>query len=277
MHGKQRSQNSILRTISRATTTVLASVFVLAIILCLHPTGAGANLQGDSQFCRSPRRRHGLRNDAIQWWLDRKRDLQFRRRPERRIHAAERCDFRPVRQPLWYDLLGGASWGTVYELTPSGSGWTEQILHNFQNGDDGIWPIGGLLLSPSGNLYGTTSTGGTNGGGTVFELQPLKASWIYTLFYSFTGSGGPEASLTMDAGGSLYGTTYYDGAYGWGSVFKLTPSNGGWSYTSLHDFTGENDGSRPISDVIFDAQGNLYGTASLDGANGQGVVWEITP
>ncbi len=172
---------------------------------------------------------------------------------------------------------GGADWGTVYELTPSGSGWTEQLLYSFQNGNDGVWPIGGLLLSPSGNLFGTTSTGGANGGGTVFELQPSQGSWIYTLLYSFTGSGGPQASLTMDAAGSLYGTTYYDGAYGWGSVFKLTPSNGGWTYTSLHDFTGGNDGSRPVSDVIFDGQGNLYGTASLDGANRQGVVWEITP
>ena len=168
-------------------------------------------------------------------------------------------------------------WGTVYELTPSGSGWTEEILYNFQGGNDGASPIGGLLLSPSGNLYGTTPTGGMNGGGTVFELQPSNGAWVYTVLYSFAGSGGPEASLTMDAGGSFYGTTYYDGAYGWGSVFKLTPSNGGWTYTSLHDFTGGNDGSRPISDVIFDGQGNLYGTASLDGANRQGVVWEITP
>ncbi len=178
---------------------------------------------------------------------------------------------------LYGTTFWSSGWGTVYELTPSGSGWTEQILHNFQNGNDGAWPIGGLLLGPSGNLYGTTSTGGINGGGTVFELQPTQGGWTYTLLYSFTGQGGPEASLTMDAGGSLYGTTYYDGAYGWGSIFKLTPSNGGWTYTSLHDFTGGNDGSRPISDVIFDGQGNLYGTASLDGANRQGVIWEITP
>ena len=78
--------------------------------------------------------------------------------------------------------------------------------------------------------------------------------------------------------GNLYGTTYYVGAYGQGSVFKLTPSNGGWTYTSLHDFTGGGDGGTPSSGVTIDANGNLYGTA-LGGAQGvyAGVVWEITP
>jgi uncharacterized repeat protein (TIGR03803 family) len=81
----------------------------------------------------------------------------------------------------------------------------------------------------------------------------------------------------MDAAGNLYGTTYWDGAYASGAVFKLTPSNGGWTYTSLHDFTGGSDGADPISNVVFDANGNLYGTTSYGGAYNYGVVWEITP
>jgi uncharacterized repeat protein (TIGR03803 family) len=85
----------------------------------------------------------------------------------------------------------------------------------------------------------------------------------------------------MDAAGNLYGTTAYDGSYGKGSVFKLTPSGGGWTYTALHDFTGGTDSQSPMSNVIFDVNGNLYGTATggtggCDGG-GCGVVWEITP
>jgi uncharacterized repeat protein (TIGR03803 family) len=81
----------------------------------------------------------------------------------------------------------------------------------------------------------------------------------------------------MDAVGNLYGTTLLDGAYGQGNVFKLIPSNGEWLYTSLHDFTGGSDGSQPYGQVTLDANGNLYGTASIGGPDNKGVVWEITP
>ncbi len=73
---------------------------------------------------------------------------------------------------------------------------------------------------------------------------------------------------------------------GWGAVFKLTPSDNGWTYTSLHDFCAGgypcSDGCLPWSNVVFDRAGNLYGTASgcgqnSDGEYGPGVVWEITP
>jgi uncharacterized repeat protein (TIGR03803 family) len=83
--------------------------------------------------------------------------------------------------------------------------------------------------------------------------------------------------LAMDSAGNLYGTTYGDGAHGVGSVFKLTPSNGGWTYTSLHDFTGGDDGGTPEGDVTLDANGNLYGTTDIGGAYGAGVVWEFSP
>jgi uncharacterized repeat protein (TIGR03803 family) len=80
----------------------------------------------------------------------------------------------------------------------------------------------------------------------------------------------------MDAAGNLYGTTIGDGAYGQGNIFKLAPSNGGWTYTSLHDFTGGSDGGQPFAQVTFDASGNLYGTAGVGGINNKGVVWEIS-
>ena len=85
------------------------------------------------------------------------------------------------------------------------------------------------------------------------------------------------SNVTLDSAGNVYGATYADGAYGEGSVFKLTPSNGGWTLTDLHDFTGGNDGGAPKGAVAVDATGNIYGTATQGGAYGQGVIWKITP
>jgi uncharacterized repeat protein (TIGR03803 family) len=168
-------------------------------------------------------------------------------------------------------------WGTVYQLTPSGAGWKENTLYTFQDGTDGGEPYGGLIFDASGNLYGSTYLGGSGFGGTVFELSPAGGSWTFALVYAFTGSGGPYASLAMDGTGSLYGTTYLDGFYGQGNVFKLTPSSSGWTYASLYDFTGGNDGAYPIGSLVLDKSGNIYGTTSAGGANGKGVVFEITP
>jgi len=193
---------------------------------------------------------------------------------------------------LTFDNAGnlyGATWeggdgynnGTVFELSPSGSGWAEKILYSFQGGNDGSLPFAGVIFDQSGNLYGATSSGGTGGGGTVFEMSPSGEGWTFTVLYSFTGGfvSGPRANLVMDGAGNIYGTTYGDGAYGKGSVFKLTPtSNPPWTYTSLHDFPLEGpDGAYPISNVTFDPSGNLYGTATVGGSLGFGIVWEITP
>ena len=177
---------------------------------------------------------------------------------------------------------GGAfGGGTVYELSPSGSGWTKRTLHSFQQQQDGGNPYAGVILDPAGNLYGATQYGGSGGGGTVFEMSPSGGSWIFTMLYSFIGSGGghakgPVADLVMDAGGNLYGTTGGDGTYRFGSVFKLTHGGGGWTYTSLHDFTGGSDGLLPRSNLVFDGSGNLYSTA-YGGVDGNGVVFQITP
>lgn len=166
---------------------------------------------------------------------------------------------------------GGANFtGTVYELTLSGAGWRETTLSSFV-GESG-YPFGGVILDQQGNLYGTTIVGGT-----AFELQPDDGSWAYTLLHTFTGYAGPAGSLTRDAAGNLYGTSEGDGLYQNGTVFKLTPSNGGWAYTDLHDFTGGRDGGFPVGSVAVDSQGNLYGTANSGGSDGGGVVWQITP
>jgi uncharacterized repeat protein (TIGR03803 family) len=173
--------------------------------------------------------------------------------------------------------------GAVYELSPSGSSWQEQTLYGFTGGSDGAYPEGGLITDPSGNLYGTTVGGGTSGAGTVFKMTPSGGGWTLTTLYNFSGSGrcGPVDKLVLDGAGNLYGTTFCDGLYGYGSVFKLTPSNGGWTYASLHDFCPDgypctDDGAWPVGSLVFDANGNLYGTVSGGGSNDLGVVFEIT-
>ncbi len=190
-------------------------------------------------------------------------------------------------------LRGGpaqySSSGTVFELTyVVGVGWKETVAYSFQNGSDGRFPWAGLISDSSGNLYGASSDGGAGGGGTVFELSPSGQTWTFKLLYSFSGPGnqcGPRGSLALDGAGNLYGTTYCDGANQFGSIFKLTNNGNGWTYSSLHDFTGGADGAAPWSNVTFDLDGNLYGTASQGGSfqgncsfsGGCGVVWMIKP
>jgi uncharacterized repeat protein (TIGR03803 family) len=174
---------------------------------------------------------------------------------------------------------GAGDWGTVYELTPSGGGWTETILYRFQNLDDGNQPLGGMVMDAAGNLYGTTSGGGSGGGGTVFELSPSGGGWTFSVLASFSGVNldGPWGDLAFDSAGNLYGTTHAGGAFGLGSVFKLTPSGGQWTYTDLHDFTCSNDDGVPQAGVTLDSNGTIYGSATGCTSHENGVVWEITP
>ena len=163
--------------------------------------------------------------------------------------------------------------GTVFELTPSGSGYIETVLHNFQGGSDGSNPIGGVAQGNYGTI-GTTSIGGTNGGGTAFILNSQM------FLYSFPGNNytlpwpGPWSNLVYGAIGPS-GTTYADGAHQYGSVFYMYGC-AGWDAVTLHDFTGGLDGAYPVSSLLFDANGNIFGTTSEGGAYGFGVVLEIT-
>ena len=192
-------------------------------------------------------------------------------------------------------LAGGANgYGAVYELSPSGGGWTEVILYSFTNGSDGGGPISSLVLDRSGNLYGATQSGGSYGGGTLFKLTERSGAWALTTLYEFrsatastpgsipaggcTGQPfiGSNRTLSIDTAGNLYGTTSADTVNQYGSVFKLTPVGTNWSYTRLHAFSGP-DGGAPWGSLLLDSAGNVYGTAALGGANNCGVVFEITP
>jgi uncharacterized repeat protein (TIGR03803 family) len=177
------------------------------------------------------------------------------------------------------NACNGGGCGIVFQLVPSESGWTENILYAFQNGGAGELPRAGLIFDSLGNLYGTTAAGQGRDGTypIVFELTPSNGIWTFSVLHEFSGNQGPQGSLAMDSAGNLYGTTYAGGAHGYGSLFKLTPMNGGWTYADLHGFTGDSDGGYPYSNVTLDAYGNFYGTASIGGANDYGVVWEVTP
>jgi uncharacterized repeat protein (TIGR03803 family) len=185
---------------------------------------------------------------------------------------------------------GGAfGFGTVYELSPSGSGWTLRTIYSFQGQADGGIPYSGLIFDQAGNMWGATTTFGSGNGGTVFELTPSGNNWNFNTIHSFAGPNGgfypgPVSNLASDGRGSIYGTTHVDGLFNYGSIFKLTPNGGSWTYTSLHDFTGGTDGGYPRSNVSFDSSGNMYGTASEGGTGNRdtcvgscGVVWELTP
>jgi uncharacterized repeat protein (TIGR03803 family) len=178
---------------------------------------------------------------------------------------------------------GGANhYGTVFELTPTaGGGWTETVLYSFNAGQDGKYPQAGLIFDSASNLYGTTNQGGTYGYGTVFELARHPGGvWTETVLYSFKGGTdghNPQAGLIFGAAGNLFGTTNGGGTYGFGTVFELAHTAGGWTETVLHSFDHNNgkDGIYPSAGLILDAFGNLYGTTNQGGTYGYGTVFEV--
>jgi uncharacterized repeat protein (TIGR03803 family) len=177
--------------------------------------------------------------------------------------------------------------GTVFELSPTSTGWKETVLHNF-NGDDGDTPLGGVVLDAAGNLYGTTEKGGGGCGcGTVFELSPGSKGWTEQVLYGFAGGSdgaNPAAGVTMDASGDLYGTTFEGGSSsctfyrGCGTVYELSPTSHGWTERVLYRFpSGPGGEAQTAGNVVFDASGNLYGTTWKGGKSACGTVFELTP
>ena len=181
---------------------------------------------------------------------------------------------------------GSVNAGTVFKLTTKG----ETTLYGFQSGADGANPTGFPNEDLTGSVYGTTENGGSAGAGTIFALRPARNGYSKQVLYSFQGGNDgqqPHGGLLEDLLGSLYGTTYFGGTSGAGTVFKLTPSwSGTYSETVIHSFTGT-DGSIPNASMIEDWTGTLYGTAtwggsgtcsnSYGGFGGCGTVFKLTP
>ncbi|HEY3778609.1 MAG TPA: choice-of-anchor tandem repeat GloVer-containing protein [Rhizomicrobium sp.] len=181
-------------------------------------------------------------------------------------------------------LEGGSSnLGVVFELSPNGSGYTETVLYSFcaqMNCADGDVPDGGVVMDAAGNLFGTTEGGGDSlGQGVVFELSPNGSQWQYSNLENFDGTDGwaPEGALIIDAGGNLFGTTVSGGPKQKGNVFEF---NG--SIQNLYSFCAERgcaDGENPLSGVVEDSAGNLYGTTVKTARrhhNG-GTLFELSP
>jgi uncharacterized repeat protein (TIGR03803 family) len=117
----------------------------------------------------------------------------------------------------------------VFELVRSGSHWREKVLHGFGAAGDGWNPLAGLTWGAAGQLYGTTSEGGSSGGpgvGTVYELRRSHGAWREKVLHSFKKAGDgsyPQGEVTLDSEGSLYGTTVEGGANKLGAIWKVTP------------------------------------------------------
>ena len=162
---------------------------------------------------------------------------------------------------------GTFSNGTVFELTSGSNGWTETVLYNFAGVDDGSGPNSDLVWDPAGNLYGTTTRGGTASCrcGTIFQLKPSGAGWIESVLYSFDGITGQSPRGVVLYQGALYGVSYLGGASGSGTVFKLSRSSGVWQPSVLYSFTGTKDGGNPVGKLVVDSMGHFYGVASAFG------------
>ncbi len=177
---------------------------------------------------------------------------------------------------------GVSNAGTVFLVTRTGK---EKVLYSFTGGADGAAPIAGLTMDTAGNLYGTTTAGGSSGNGAVFKLAvPTVAGgpWKESLLYSFgTGTDGaiPVSGVTLDESGDLYGTTSAGGTYGYGTVFQLKRSKSGWTENILHDFALGSDGGVPYAGLVLGGKGIFYGAATEGGGggtNGGGTVFALT-
>ncbi len=170
------------------------------------------------------------------------------------------------------DLGGKYGQGAVYKLSPPaapGGAWKQNILYSFQGNDsgnrDGSSPVGNIVLTKGGKIYGTTLSGGQYGAGAVFELSPptqTGKAWTETIIYNFYGSATPFYGLTAGAGGRLYGTANSGGRYNGGFVFALSPpppSSNVWTETILYNFNPNGSDSGGASGIIVDSSGAITG------------------
>ncbi len=183
--------------------------------------------------------------------------------------------------------------GTVFSLAPPPTvckstfcPWKETQLYVFQ-GTDGALPTNADLVFDSfGNIYGTTSQGGTPelctqyGCGAAYQLSKSNGSWTGQIIYHFEKGPGfdPYAGMISDSAGNLYGTTVGGGTYDYGTVYKLTQQNGAWSENTIYDFTPSPDfGAWPQAGLTRDNHGNLFAATWNSGPEGGGVAIQLSP
>ena len=181
-------------------------------------------------------------------------------------------------------LGGTVGVGTVYELTPSGSGWTESILYNFLGGADGNGPRG-AALDEAGNIYGSTGSGGNQecenhvGCGTVYELTRSGSGWTKTILHVFeqTTDGGDPGPVARDSAGNLFGLTSTGAAGNGGTIWELSPSGNGWTFTVLFTFPWPTQQFTGAFRPVIDSAGALYGVTNGGGAYNFGSAYRLAP
>jgi uncharacterized repeat protein (TIGR03803 family) len=281
MQSKQQFCNSLFRTISRAATAALALAIVLTLTLILTTP---AQAQSGSVIYNFTGGIDGAYPSA-----------------GLTVDAAGNLYGTTCGSGIPWCTGASQGNGTVFRLSRNGSGWVFSTLYTFRGGSDGLAPLSRVIFGPDGSLYGTTVAGGIDGCGswfwslkgcgTVFKLTPpaqaapsVMGGWTETVLYRFTGGvdGGNPAygDLNFDQSGTIYGTTAIGGAYGAGAVYELTPARGGWTESVLYSFDSSREGE-PLSGVIFDESGKLYGTALFggycSGGFSCGEVYQLSP
>lgn len=184
---------------------------------------------------------------------------------------------------LWGTTSGGTVFGSIFEMVPGpGGAWSFHLRWIFEGNNEGNYPLGNLVVDGAGNFYGTTSSGGAFGFGTVYRFSFVRGgAFVHPVpLHAFTGGTdgkNPLAGLIRDSGGNLYGTTMMGGTHNAGTIFRLSPSStSGWVPHTLHAFTGFNDGAYPQGSLVFDSAGNLYGTTTNGGKDYFGTVFALT-
>jgi uncharacterized repeat protein (TIGR03803 family) len=175
--------------------------------------------------------------------------------------------------------FGGARYGgTVFKITDPGGTPTESVVYSFAGGVDGILPYASLTQASNGDLYGTTSRGGTSDLGTVFKIGDPGAIPTESVIYSFTGGADgsdPSTSLIQASDGNLYGTNATGGTSSFGIVFRISNLGGTPTFSVIYSFTGGGDGAIPQAALIQGSDGYLYGTTYAGGANNSGTIFKI--
>jgi uncharacterized repeat protein (TIGR03803 family) len=169
--------------------------------------------------------------------------------------------------------------GTLFSLAKSSGKWTETTLPGLQ-GTDGVEPGTGLLIGSAGELYGTTSLGGTKGYGTVFRLSGGAFDVLHSFVSDRKNGAGPHAGLVFGTDGLLYGTASYIGQLeeGAGAVFSISPSGDQAEYATVHKFGKPGDGYQPwLGRLATDTKGDFFGTTFVGGAYGFGAVYSLAP
>ncbi|HEY2476342.1 MAG TPA: choice-of-anchor tandem repeat GloVer-containing protein [Candidatus Cybelea sp.] len=176
---------------------------------------------------------------------------------------------------------GSTGNGTVFSLSPTGSGWTERVLYSFGGTTDGSAPAGGVIADRSGNLYGTTYKFDGDNDGVAFELRKrAHGLWKDSVLYTFTNNGGgedPYAGLIMSSNRKLFGAAIEGGPDNGGVVFGLVLNkHHAWTEKVVHAFGSAGDGSSPYGGLVADKSGNLYGTTVFGGTSNSGTVYELS-